>query len=189
MARVTTMPDEVSFDPAVESIEPRIRRLEQAVAALGDTQLMEDRVVERVVRRIEPPTNGSGVFAGASRLFKGRAQPLKPVEAEHETAAPPEPAPAPPAVPSRSGWLIPEFIQEVRWMSRMCTDYRYRLSWPGWVVPIACIVIGILSWFLIGGLPVIGGIADRIVNILLVVIVYKSLSREVQRYRISRGLR
>ena len=40
-------------DETVEALEHRIRRLEDAIAALQDTQLIEDRVVERVRQRVE----------------------------------------------------------------------------------------------------------------------------------------
>jgi len=48
---------------SAEALESRVRRLEHAVAALQDTQLMEDRVVERVARR--PITTATR--AGATR--------------------------------------------------------------------------------------------------------------------------
>jgi hypothetical protein len=186
MARSMTEADPIAAVESVEGLETRVHRLEQAVAALGDTQLMEDRVVERVARRIEPGANGNS----------------SPPTARLRQAVKPEPADAPkhddrhaePAFAShdsgatRAGWLVTEFLDEVRTMFRMMGDYRYRFSWTGRVIPLACIVIGLLSWFLIGnGIPLIGGAMDRIIDLILIVVAYKALSREVLRYRSGAG--
>src|SRR5580704_15638987 len=72
-----------------ESFERRIRRLEDAVAAMQDTQLMEDRVVERVVERVDlyPQLPASpGLFAGAARMLLPKT-----------IDAPPDAAATPPA--------------------------------------------------------------------------------------------
>ena len=147
----------------LESLEARVQRLEHAVAALSDTQLMEDRVVERVVQRVAPPTNG-GVLAGAARLFKGG----RPTEsAADPSPAAGRPAATAPSADTRPGWLVFEFVDEVRTMLSM------------W------------SFFLIRLIPLVGGIADYIITIVLVVILYKSLSREARRYQsgVGRGSR
>ena len=171
----------------LESLEARVQRLEHAVAALSDTQLMEDRVVERVVQRVAPPTNG-GVLAGAARLFKGG----RPTEsAADPSPAAGRPAATAPSADTRPGWLVFEFVDEVRTMLRMWGDYRYRMTWSGRIVPLACIVLAVLSFFLIRLIPLVGGIADYIITIVLVVILYKSLSREARRYQsgVGRGSR
>src|SRR5947209_18597436 len=63
-----------SRDANGEALEERVRRLEDAVAAIQDTQLMEDRVVERVVHRVEhfSAPSGPGFFAGAARMLLPR---------------------------------------------------------------------------------------------------------------------
>ena len=91
---------------------------------------------------------------------------------------------SPPAAGAiRSSWLVMAVVNEMRWTARMLTDYRYRMSWTGRIVLVAAIVTAILSWFVLSGLPVVGGILDRIVLILAAIVTYKAMSREVQRYR------
>jgi hypothetical protein len=72
-------------------------------------------------------------------------------------------------------------------MLRMWGDYRYRMTWSGRIVPLACIVLAVLSFFLIRLIPLVGGIADYVITIVLAAILYKSLSREAQRYRSGAG--
>jgi len=179
------MPEERMIGDSVEALEQRVHRLEQAVAAMSDTHLMEDRVVERVARRVEPHQNG-GLLSGAARFLKSSTRPAEP----EATEPAPDPAPTPPSPEStvaRPGWLVLEFIQEIRTAARMFTDYRYRLSWTGRVVPIACIVLAVMSFFVFRIVPIIGTAMDYIVDIVLVVIVYKAMSREVERYQSGAG--
>jgi len=184
-AMAAAMPEERMIGDSVEALEQRVHRLEQAVAAMSDTHLMEDRVVERVARRVEPHQNG-GLLSGAARFLKSSTRPAEP----EATEPAPDPAPTPPSPEStvaRPGWLVLEFIQEIRTAARMFTDYRYRLSWTGRVVPIACIVLAVMSFFVFRIVPIIGTAMDYIVDIVLVVIVYKAMSREVERYQSGAG--
>ena len=67
------MPEDRSIDESIHALDARLHRVEQAVAALSDTQLMEDRIVERVAHRTDPHQNG-GLLAGAAKLFKSGAR-------------------------------------------------------------------------------------------------------------------
>ena len=174
-----------SLDETVEALEQRVHRLEVAVAAMSDTQLMEDRVVERVARRVEtPPVNANGGFmAGASRFFKGESR---------NNEAPNDAAAAEPEIivresPPKSSWLILEFVDEIRSAMRMFADYRYRVSWPGRVIPVVCIVLAVMAYFLTGLVPIVGTPLNYLIDALLVVIFYKSMSREVARYQSGAG--
>jgi hypothetical protein len=174
-----------SHDPAngvVDALDRRVRRLEDAVAAIQDTHLMEDRVVERVVDRMEhapyprlhePP----GLVASATRMLMPKTVDAVPDGPPADGLAPP------PAEAVHSTWLVLEVLLELRWILRMLTDYRYRMSWTGRVVLVSAIMVGILSWLLISGLPFIGGLLDRTVLILAAVVTYKAMSREVQFYQ------
>ncbi len=159
-----------------EALERRVRRLEDAVAAIQDTQLMEDRVVERVVERVEHigrQPDGSGLLVNAARMLMPRT--IDAVPADGEAAISPGAAQSP--------WLVMAVLVELRWMLRMLTDYRYRMSWTGRIVLIVAIVVVLLSWFVLSGLPLVGGILDRVVLILTAIVTYKAMSREVQRYQ------
>src|SRR3954454_16162703 len=122
---------------------------------MSDTHLMEDRVVERVARRVGPHQNG-GLLSAAPRFLKSSTRPAEPEASEPTADAAPPPAPVPESTVARPGWLLLEFIQEIRTAARMFTDYRYRLSWTGRVVPIACIVFALMSFFVFRIVPIIG---------------------------------
>lgn len=171
-----------SLDETVEALEQRVHRLEEAVAAMSDTQLMEDRVVERVARRVEPTANG-GLMAGAAKFFKGQSRKSEPTG--DETA--PQPDVVVPEPPAKSSWLILEFVDEIRAAMRMFADYRYRVSWPGRVVPVVCIVLAVIAYFVTGIVPIIGTPLNYLIDAVLVVIFYKSMSREVARYQSGAG--
>jgi hypothetical protein len=162
-----------SRDANGEALEQRVRRLEDAVAAIQDTQLMEDRVVERVVHRVEhfSAPSGPGFFAGAARMLIPRS-----TEAAGNGAANGTPE------AGRTSVVV-GFFQDLRWIMRMLGDYRYRMSWTGRIVLVSAIVVGVLSWLLLAGLPLVGGIGDRFVLILAAVITFKAMQREVVFYQ------
>jgi hypothetical protein len=181
-------------EETVEALEQRVRRLEDAVAAIQDTHLMEDRVVERVRQRLElhhleTPRPAAGLFMNAARMLLPKPVDEVPPDESAATAgaAPADgestngPAAAP-KEPSKPSWLLVELYREVRAMLRMFADYRYRMSWTGKVVPLAALVVAVISWVLISGIPLVGGLFDRLIDLVLIVLVYKALSREVQRY-------
>jgi hypothetical protein len=176
------MPEDRSIDESVHALDARLHRVEQAVAALSDTQLMEDRIVERVAHRTDPHQNG-GLLAGAAKLFKGGVR--KPDAEPAELPPPPEAITEPP--PAKPGWLLLEFIQEIRAAMRMFADYRYRMSWTGRIVPLACVILGVLSFFIIRLVPLVGSVLDFVIDFVLIVILYKALSREVERYESGAG--
>jgi hypothetical protein len=166
----------------VEALEQRVRRLEDAVAAIQDTQLMEDRVVERVCARVErapfPPLRESaGMVVTAARMLMPKT--VDSVPGDGAAAASADGAPTDAGRP----WMIVGVLNELRWMLRMLTDYRYRMTWTGRSVLVVAIIVCVLSWFMISGLPVVGGLIDRVVLILAAVVTYKAMTREVARYQ------
>lgn len=199
MARPAASHDfHVAVDPhgheeTVEALEQRVRRLEDAMAALQDTQLMEDRVVERVRQRVElhhvEQPRQAGLFVSAARMLMPKqveevppdpAHPDGGAAADGQTA---NGAAAPPPEARQPGWLLVELYREIRGMFRMFADHRYRMTWTGKAVPLAAILVAVISWLLLSGIPLIGGLLDRIVDLTLIVLVYKAMSRELFRYR------
>ena len=73
--------------------------------------------------------------------------------------------------------------REIRAILRMLGDYRYRMSWTVRMSLIAAIVICILSWLLISGLPFVGGLFDRVVLVVAVIVTYRTLSSELHRFQ------
>ena len=178
--------DELAADAAesVEGLEQRVRRLEDAFAALQDTHLMEDRVVERVVQRLDNGPGraipeGRGWIVDAPRMLLPKA--VEPLPEDGAAAGDGTPAAA---AAVRSGWLLLEVVREFRAILRMLTDYRYRMTWTGRVVPLIALGVMFFSWFLFGGrFLYLGDWVDKAIDVVLVVVVYKVLSRETQRYR------
>jgi hypothetical protein len=170
-----------SRDANGEALEQRVSRLEHAVAAIQDTQLMEDRVVERVVHRVEhfAAPSGPGIFAGAARMLIPRS--IVPAETGAVNGTPEG---------GRTSVVV-GFFQDLRWIIRMLGDYRYHMSWTGRIVLMGAIVVCILSWLLVTGLPLVGGIVDRVVLIVAAVITFKAMQREVVFYqeRLARARR
>lgn len=157
-----------------EGLDRRLQRLEQAVAALQDVQIMEDRVVERVVQRIERSPdmlfqNRSNVIVDPSRMLPPRDVTGATGPVEMESAGGP--------------WSIVGVYREIRAILRMLGDYRYRMSWTVRMSLIAAIVICTLSWLLISGLPFVGGLFDRVVLVVAVIVTYRTLSSELHRFQ------
>ena len=156
--------DDSTPPTARRSLERRVRRLEDAVAAIQDTQIMEDRVVERVVQRVDTFLLSAKVRADRQCRSDAATQDCRLRFRKCPTRRAKMQRP-PRRTTARPGWCS-GVLNELRWMLRMLTDYRYRMSWTGRIVLVAAIVVGFLSWFVIAGIPIIGGILDRIVLIL-----------------------
>ncbi len=169
--------------PPPESLEQRVRRLEDAVAGMQDTRTLEERVVERVITRVKngtpsaPAAEPPSLLAHASRKLLPAA-----IELVRTQVAEPPPAPAA-AVPVARRWLLFDIYADVRTLCRMYVDRRYRVSWSALVVPVAALVLFLLSWLIISGLWVVGPLLDKVFDLLLGFVVYKVLVREIQRYR------
>jgi hypothetical protein len=179
-------------EETVEALEQRVRRLEDAIAALQDTQLMEDRVVERVRQHVElhhvEQPRPAGFIVSAARMLMPKTVEEVPPDPAHVDPAAAEGqtangATAPPTEAAQPGWLVVELYREIRGMIRMFADHRYRMSWTGKAVPLAAILAAVISWLLISGIPLVGGLFDRAVDLTLIVLVYKAMSRELGRYR------
>lgn len=168
---------------SAEALDQRVRRLELAVAALQDTQLMEDRVVERVARRVDHhvPSNGSNPLLSSAALIVNATKMLLPKSAD-AAAVDREVLPQDPAA-AKPTWFLWDLFGELRTMTRMFYDYRFRMSWIGRVVPLAGFIVFVFSWFLLPNTFLgLWGLLPHAVTATIAVVVYKALSREVVRY-------
>ena len=173
----------------VDELEQRLHKLEDVVAAIGDTQTLEDKVFQRVTERLstERPAPPAGHALSHDEL------PPHPSEAE---IAPPKPPPTatfvppspPPLPPQGFAWLtelslVGEIWWEVRALTRMIRDPLYRISWLCRVVPIFALlyvtVWGWISSFYGWTIPVIGMLDD----IIIMYLGFKVVGRELRRYR------
>jgi hypothetical protein len=190
-AVATTEPPSDGPEHAMEPLEQRVHRLEDAVAALQDTALMEERITERVVGRMNRKAAADGLA-----LMDAECR----TTASSSPAAPPADAAAasPPPVTSKpSSWVITEVFREIRTLFAMFFDPRYHVSWSAmlalmlvayvlvshWLwtlwafVPIVGVLSGPMAW------PFVGPLLDKTLGLIIALFAYKILSREMVRYR------
>jgi hypothetical protein len=169
-------------DAPAATLEDRIRHLEDKVANLEDTRRLEERITERLARRIERKQANTAIKAPVASI----AEPPKPPPLA--VAAPPE---HPPVIvlegkAAQRPWLIVDIFTEFRAMLRMFLDGRYRLFYMTWqtkVYPpllLGCLIVS--SW-MVSSIPLVGTILDKVVVLILAFFLYKVLSREAARYR------
>src|SRR5262249_7016059 len=155
---------------------------EDAVAQLQDTRYLEDRVLERLAARgrLTAVRDSAGLILDAGRQ-------LLPVAADvirTETRAAESQARAVPAAAPRT--LLPfATFADVRTMVKLFFDRRYGLSWTCRVVPALLLIFILLSQWLVpgAGIPLLGPILDKLIDVVLALVALKILSREAARYR------
>ena len=148
-------------------LEERVRRLEDAMATLQQAHGIQEAPTHPPAP--EPP--------GPVDFTADQAGPL-PAPAAPDAALPPE-------EPRPRHWLLFEMIAEMRVMVRMYLDPRYRLTWQTRLLPPLLIFGMICSWWMISGIPVVGFLMDRVVVLLLTYALFKVLTREATRYRMT----
>jgi hypothetical protein len=178
-------------DHLAESLEQRVHRLEDAVAALQDTQIMEERITERVLGRVgrKKELDGAGIVEAERRT-------APPLPSAPPAAAPPPPLPAPEITP-RPGWVIVEVFRDIRTGLGMFFDARYRVSWGAYFSLLILIYVLVSHWLwsLWAGIPlfgllagplsvaVLGPILDKALGLFLALFAFKCLAREMRRYK------
>lgn len=177
--------DGIAAQDLLLPLEERIRKLEEALATLQDTQRLESRVAEQVTGRITKelgPAVGVDPTAGLLEIGKrlvGAA-----------VAGPRLISPRPAG--KKPGWLLTELVAEARVIGRMYVDPRYQMTWVGRLLPVA-LLIGFLwaDWVLLL-IPLvnlllnvwgIGWVLIRATQLLLAYAMFKLLSYEARRYR------
>jgi len=172
---------------STESLEQRVSRLECAVAAMQDSPLAEQRIVERVVERLKDGTPAPARESANLVVETGRR--LLPMAVG--IVAPTAPATAavePDASPARP-WLLYEAYCEARTMLHMYLDprYRHQMTWSGRVVPLVLLAAIFTTYIWLPGsavLPdIVSGPIIKLVDLVLAFILFKVLHREAQRYK------
>jgi hypothetical protein len=171
------------------ALEGRVRTLEKTVAILQDTGKLEERIVERVTKRVESQQTNSAILTSAN-LLTNAGKHLLPAavgalqahvdaveaQARVEGAATPQPL------------LIVDIYSELRAMVSMFLDSRYRrflMTWQTKVFPLVLLGLMIVSWLWLASLipGVLATVLDKAVELVLAFFLYKILSREARRYR------
>jgi hypothetical protein len=178
---------EATNPAALESLDLRVRRLEDAIAGLQDTRQIEERVAERVSDKIcRNPSHGiqesASFLINAGRhilpLTKGLAS-----DSSEAALNPNLPRPARPA------WWLFEAYDDLRSVVRMYFDplYRRHMTWTAFLTPFVLLACILVVWFWMPtSIPILGlGLAflDKVVDVLLAFFAFKILSRELHRYR------
>ncbi len=187
-AKVSKKTADSSSPSAPDSVELRIRRLEEAVAGLQDTRQIEDRVVERVSDKFDSTSGqrireSSGFLAEAGRHILPAALGLSSESFGGSSTN------APGTAPARRAWWLFEAYDDLRSMVRMYFDQRYRrhMTWGAFLTPFVLVSCVLLVWFWMPtSIPFVGwalAVLDRIIDVLLAFFAYKILSRELIRYR------
>jgi hypothetical protein len=182
--------DEMAANGKPEPLEVRLRRLESALAAMQDTKLMEERLMERVVSRMDQPMPpqatlappdgstqgmpagmmveaGKALLPGAMRVFSSELRSAtNPASGQSNSILAPE------------NWLLTDVIYDVRTCVAMYFDYRYRTTWSAKLVPafLLLIIIWVIIW---PPFPLFNYILPPI----LFLVIFKALMREAARYR------
>jgi hypothetical protein len=190
------------------SLEQRVRRLEDAVAQLQDTRLLEEHVLERLAARLPPPPPPEPTLApmptstpapapapDPAAMIINAGRHLLPVAADVLRSDPAaSPASVPRAVASgflKRSWLVQDMYAELRSMVYMFIDPRYTLTWTGRVVPLVLVIAIATSFIWFPGIstlytlvsPMLGLTVMKLVDLIMAYFFVKVLSREAARYR------
>jgi hypothetical protein len=178
-----------SSNDATAALETRVRNLEEAVAALKDTRKLEERIVDRVTKRVERKQTSTAVQAPTALLANAGKHLIPMAVAAIQAQADAAEVRTLAKGTSPQPWLIHDIYTELRAIGRMFFDARYRVFYMTWqtkVFPLMLLGLMLLSWLWLTSLPLPGVLVtplDKIVELLLAFFLYKVLSREARRYR------
>lgn len=159
---------------AQTALEQRVCRLEEKLAAWPETEVLEERIAERlraqleITRHPEPvPTENHA----ADNLLEAASRAL------------------PEASVLRTAWLVSELLADIRDLLVLWTDRRYRVTWPTpvLVVLLATLVFTSGWWSPLSWIPFVGWFLDKLLDLLLAFLLFKILIREMRRYRRAVG--
>ncbi len=165
----------------LDHLEMRVRRLEETVAQLQDTQALEERVVERVASRARPVAEPAPAAP--------RPEPPRPAETAPPVVATPV-VTAPPSSPLTLLGLLLDTFGEMRSMIAMYVDRRYRMRWTGYLLPPLLLIAIVTSILWFPGLSWVFNFNALVACLLNVPVVlflgyfwYRLLTWEAKRYR------
>lgn len=157
-------------DDETESVAGRLRRLEQTIARLENTDVLEKVLAQRVLERVQEtaPEGFAPTLPAAAYDATGAALALTGT-----------------VMTGGGVWSKVPILAEFRLMFLMYFDHRYRLSRLCQLgVPIV-VLLGVMNYFLFNwffAIPLLGLIFERVGLVILTVAAYKILSREATRY-------
>jgi hypothetical protein len=167
-------------------LEQRIRRLEDALAHLQDLGHKAPADPERSGEQIQqappqmPPVLPAGPSSTALLLDVGKRL----LDTAADVMAPPAPVVGRPYVRRQYG-LFWDTIAQVRAGVRMYVDPRYRKPWHVVTLPPVLLTALLFSYYWVPGtsIPLIGFCLNKVVDLILVYVLFSVVDKEVRRYR------
>lgn len=168
-----------SDSPGLEALERRVGQLEEALASLCDTEAMEERVREKVVRELKAEGLTSATARNGAAAVRDSAGFSDAFSEASETGKD-----KPLAKLGRS--LLRDIWWDVKTLYRMIRDPRYRISTVAKVVPLLALIY-VTLWAMVSGwlpfwppgIPLVSYLDD----VLVIYLGLKVLGRELRRYK------
>jgi len=207
------VPERPDWLPQTSDVEERLRRLEAAVAALQDTNTLEEHLIDRIEKKRPPAPVAQIAQTPVAPMAQIAQAPVAlvapPVATVARSQAPSELAmagrvllpaavgmlraqaelaqSASPGLPAKPAWLFFEMVAEVRAMFWMYFDRRYSVHWGAWLAPVLACVLAFNFWFFLGGSALFGfgHLIEKLIDLPIAYATYKVLQRESQRYRLA----
>jgi hypothetical protein len=172
-----------------EPLEQRVQRLETAVAALQDTEALEERLVLRVSDRLQNKVAAEAERLAVERLAaERRASATVMMSAAEKALRSVSPLASPTA--ARASWIVVDVVLEFVAIYRMFFDFTYKAGWPTRILVLVLLPAILTSSLWFPGSHfwwILGDVLDKLLDLLLAFIMYKALSREAQRYLQTRS--
>jgi hypothetical protein len=160
----------VTAEPFAEAGD-RLKHLEDEITELRDTVA---RFAELVLGEVKD-----------LRQSKSEPLPANELPASHSAAAPGAAVLEPPA-PARRPWLLTETLRDFGTTIRMYLDPRYRVRRSTQImVPVLFCLFALNCFFFreVFLVPVLRSVLEKIGDIILAILLYKVVTREIVRYR------
>jgi hypothetical protein len=147
-------------------LQRRVQTLESKVAAIPDTQQIEERITERVQAKLPPPAEST--FAPT---FKDVAIPIPDLQTVVTGA--------------KTSWLFFETLGEFKILFWTLFDRRYHTAWITRLVTIALLALIFTSqyWLPLTFDNIIGRTWEKLINLVFAALIFFMLSFEMRRYR------
>lgn len=153
----------------LEDSADRVQKLESEVFALRDTVSRFAELMLNELKRIKPPEPPPAPVPVTVSMAGMTSVPVA--------------IPTPQAEQMARGWVLPEFFRDISTTVRMYFDSRYRLRRATQLFIPAILVLFFLNYWIIGSIPILGVFLVKFGDILLAILLYKILYREMVRYR------
>lgn len=162
------------FSHRIHRLEGEVTELRDTIARFADIMIGEVKDLKKFQQDLPlvPPSLRSELPSAADEM---------PVP---ESA---QGTPSPPVEPTtRRPWLLMELVRTLGSTFRMYLDPRYRMRRATQLMVPLILGLFVLNWFffhIVLTLPIISTVLEKIVDVILAVLLYQVIQREVVRYR------